>query len=153
MRRVPGCAPQSRAMHRALPASPTPTSPQYLGLPGFTATAGDLGSPPTWVGDQQPTAPLVASSRRDLGSAELAWLLLPVPSAVGKAAICFSFIVFLSRHRGFPRCSASEEVTASPSECLPTTSPCFPLGRLPYRDFLAPSPKLGRAEPSPTCQG
>lgn len=150
---VPSCALQSRATHQALPAHPKPTSPQYFRLPGFMPTAGDLGSPPTWVGDQQSPGPLATSSCQHLGSAELGWLLLPMSSSAEKAAICFSVIFFFSRCQDFPHCSASNKMMASPSECLPKTSPCFPLGRLPHRDFLAPSPKLGKAKPSLACQG
>lgn len=63
------------------------------------------------------------------------------------------FFHLFSRCRDFPACSASTSMTPGPSKCFPTTSPCFPLGGLPHGDFLAPSPKLGRAGPPPARQG
>lgn len=76
-----------------------------------------------------------------------------MPSAAEKAAICFSIIIFLSRCEDFPHCSASKKMMASPSERLPKTSPCFPLGRLPHRDFSGFFSQAGQSQATPSLPG
>lgn len=144
MRWAPGGA--LRAVpHTEPPQHAQPCQPQCLGLPGCIPAAGDLCSPPAWMGGQQLPLLIILVSP-ELSTAGL--VPLAMAAAAEKAAICSSLFVFCPDVGIFlPSLQARgiQPVPAFPQQ--PLLSPPAPCG-----DFPSPSPRLGRAEPPSDCQ-